>query len=245
MSDNLLDRRSVVLRRRDELQRLIGDLRTGDQLPTEAQISARYGVARGTVREALKLLEQGGLLAVQRGRGRFVSAMAKLQVTRPVTEFESVTQMLRGLGYEPTNRVLSAILDIPTPEEEAALQLSPPARVVRLRRLRLHKGEALIYEISAFPANFLGDADLATQGLHGSLNEWLEARGHGPVSSAATLRAVPLPADVASLPEIDHKQTWLLISETCVDTQGVPVLLSHGYRRGNVFSFNVLRHQPL
>lgn len=247
MSDiTLIDRRSIVLQLRDELRRLIGGLGTGDQLPTEAEISARYGVARGTAREALKLLEQSGLLAVQRGRGRFVSAIAKqLQVTRPVTEFESVTKMLRGLGYEPTNRVLSVILDVPTAEESAALELSPLTRVVRLRQLRMHKGEALIYEVNTFPASLLGDADPAAEPFQGSLNEWLEARGHGPVSSAATLRAMAIPAEAASLPEVDHDQPWLLITERCVDHQGNPVLLSHDYHRGDVFSFQVIRHQTI
>jgi GntR family transcriptional regulator, transcriptional repressor for pyruvate dehydrogenase complex len=39
-----------------------GDLRVGDRLPSESALAAQAGVSRSTVREALRLLEQGGLV---------------------------------------------------------------------------------------------------------------------------------------------------------------------------------------
>jgi GntR family transcriptional regulator len=246
MSDELsIDRRSIVLQLRDELRReiLTSSLGAGHQLPSEAEMSARFHVARGTVREALKLLEQGGLVEVQQGRGRFVSAIASVMVTRPVTEFESVTEMLRGLGYELTNRVLSVEVVAADEEQAAALGLQPGAPVVRLRRLRLHKREALIYDINAFSADLLGGRSAHDIDFTGSLNAWLESIDRGPVSSAATIRAVTLPAEIAALPEIDSHQPWLLIGERCVDRQGMAVLFSQDFHRGDVFSFQVLRQR--
>lgn len=49
-----------------------GDLKAGDRLPTEAELSAQLGVSRTVVREAVSQLESLGLLSVQRGRGMFV-----------------------------------------------------------------------------------------------------------------------------------------------------------------------------
>jgi DNA-binding GntR family transcriptional regulator len=49
-----------------------GDLRPGDALPSEAALMERYGVARGTARQALADLEGAGLVESQHGRGRYV-----------------------------------------------------------------------------------------------------------------------------------------------------------------------------
>ncbi|MFV2195557.1 GntR family transcriptional regulator [Nocardiopsis sp. LOL_012] len=49
-----------------------GRLGPGDPLPSEAAIVDRYGVSRGTARQALSELEGTGLISVVRGKGRFV-----------------------------------------------------------------------------------------------------------------------------------------------------------------------------
>jgi GntR family transcriptional regulator, transcriptional repressor for pyruvate dehydrogenase complex len=55
---------------------IIGDIRTsgvdgvsGLKLPGEAEMSARYGVGRGTLREALRMLEVQGLITIKSGPG--------------------------------------------------------------------------------------------------------------------------------------------------------------------------------
>jgi GntR family transcriptional regulator len=49
-------------------------LREGDQLPSEAQLMAHYGVARMTARNALRLLQDEGLIIAEHGRGVYVRA---------------------------------------------------------------------------------------------------------------------------------------------------------------------------
>lgn len=49
-------------------------LREGDQLPSEAQIMSHYGVARMTVRNALRVLQEEGLTTAEHGRGVYVRA---------------------------------------------------------------------------------------------------------------------------------------------------------------------------
>lgn len=49
-----------------------GDLAPGEALPSESALVERYGVARGTARQALAALETAGLVEAQHGKGRFV-----------------------------------------------------------------------------------------------------------------------------------------------------------------------------
>lgn len=46
-----------------------GGLKAGDKLPREAEMVDQYGVGRETLREALRLLETQGLIALRRGPG--------------------------------------------------------------------------------------------------------------------------------------------------------------------------------
>jgi GntR family transcriptional repressor for pyruvate dehydrogenase complex len=51
-------------------QRIVsGELAEGQRLPPEDELTAQFGVARTTLREALRVLESQGLIAIRRGRG--------------------------------------------------------------------------------------------------------------------------------------------------------------------------------
>lgn len=70
----------------DQLRELIltGALATGDRLPTEAELTANFGVSRSTVREALRLLASQGLITTLRGTtgGTFVAQVRADEVSQ-------------------------------------------------------------------------------------------------------------------------------------------------------------------
>jgi GntR family transcriptional regulator len=239
------DRRSVVLRLRDELQDLVRSRRlsANDQMPTEAEIAEQFGVSRTTVREAYKLMEQDGQIVVRHGRGRFVSALAGLRVERPVTEFESVNEMLTNLGYQPKTRVLALEAGPPTAPEAQALELDPDEGIIRVRRLRLHDDEPLVLSVNTFRQSLLGGVDVHALGFEFSITEWLGTLGRAPVSSAAEIGATFLPADMRTQVGRFASEPWLVTTERCVDHTGSPVLFSCDYHRGDIFTFRVLRRR--
>lgn len=49
-----------------------GELKPGDKLPTEMELSKNLGVARNSVREAIKILEAYGVVYIKRADGTFV-----------------------------------------------------------------------------------------------------------------------------------------------------------------------------
>src|SRR5499427_3915691 len=66
--------RAVYKQIADHLRQAIagGVLAEGDQLPSEAQLMTHYGVARMTARNALRLLQDEGLITAEHGRGVYV-----------------------------------------------------------------------------------------------------------------------------------------------------------------------------
>lgn len=50
-----------------------GDLKVGDQLPSEHELAEQFAVSRTAVREAVKALRQKGLVEIRPGRGTFIT----------------------------------------------------------------------------------------------------------------------------------------------------------------------------
>lgn len=69
-----MDRSSVVEHVIDCLTQamLDGDLKPGDRIPTEMELSEQLGVARNSVREAIKILVYIGVLEIRRAEGTYV-----------------------------------------------------------------------------------------------------------------------------------------------------------------------------
>src|SRR5437773_2189315 len=68
--------RAVYKQIADHLRDAIGRsrLHEGEQLPSEAQLMDHYGVARMTIRNALRVLLDEGLVTAEHGRGVYVRA---------------------------------------------------------------------------------------------------------------------------------------------------------------------------
>lgn len=64
-------RRSRPVRVADEIKQWVveRDLKAGDKLPNEGEMIEQFGVSKGTVREALRILEAQGLIVTKTGPG--------------------------------------------------------------------------------------------------------------------------------------------------------------------------------
>jgi len=81
--------------KRSQLRSLIlsslskGEFKLGDQLPTENEMTRKYGMSRATVREGIALLVQEGVLSRRRGAGTFVSRL------KPATKGKMVAALIQ------------------------------------------------------------------------------------------------------------------------------------------------------
>ena len=237
-------RRALPRQVRDGIASLVAtSMSPGDPLPSEIALAEQLGVSRSTVREAMKLLEQEGLVETRRGMGRFVSALSGLRPERPMTKFESITKMMAELGYEVSTKVVSVTLRFSTPSEQSAFQMGSGSEVVETRRLREHEGRPCVYSINVLEPSTL-DAPLDEIDWSGSVVTILEEMGHEIVASSAHISVVsePLPED--ALPQIDPEGgPWLMVNEQCVTRSGRCVLISRDYHVGRMFTFSVVRRR--
>jgi GntR family transcriptional repressor for pyruvate dehydrogenase complex len=61
-----------------------GELRPGQRLPSETELSQQLGVGRSAVREAMKILEAMGVVTIQQGNGTFISDKPSSKLLNPL-----------------------------------------------------------------------------------------------------------------------------------------------------------------
>jgi GntR family transcriptional regulator len=126
----------------------VGDYGSGGRLPAESALAERYGVSRGTVRQALTMLRAEGLVISRRGTRRVVLD------TVPVHSFPgllSFTSWVRSIGERPGGHLESLIRRPADARELELLHLDPGAEVYATRRLRTLSGRPVMVERTVYP----------------------------------------------------------------------------------------------
>lgn len=232
---------SGIERIRNGVLDLIKGMEFGDRLPTEERLTTLLGVSRPALREGLKQLEQEGILDVVRGQGRFVAAGNALNIDRPITKFESVTQMVATHGYRTTTQILG--FGVVQANEAAAADLCVPkgSPLLRIERLRKAKENPLVYSVDLIPRDLLPIGSQPTQDWSGSLVELLARFDQRPVASSAKISAVELPKEAVELYGLENFGPALRVREICFSARGQRVVLSEVYHAGHAFAFSFAR----
>jgi DNA-binding GntR family transcriptional regulator len=208
-----------------------GRLTPGDQMPTEKDLAAWFGVSRMTLRHALGQLARRGLVtrAVGRHGGTFVAA-PKLE--QDLTTLAGFSEQLRRRGMVAGARVLSAAERPAGPAAAAALGIGEHDRVYEVRRIRLADGRPVALEHSLFPAAaFPG---LLDGPLDGSLYELLEVRyGQRPHRAKESLEPVTAGARDAEALEVREGAPLMLVERTAYAVTGQPLEFARDLFRGD------------
>ena len=109
----------------------------GSFLPTEQELETLYQVSRTTIRRAVKLLSDEGILSVRQGCGTMVM---DIRTTQNYNQVTSVTESLRKRGYDVTTG--SMMIDVIPASRDIAADLFIPegTPVARIQRLQLADG---------------------------------------------------------------------------------------------------------
>jgi GntR family transcriptional regulator len=145
-----LGMRKQVLTRQRVLE-LIDQLQVGQAIPSERRLSSDLGISRLTVRAALDDLVRDGYLERRQGSGTFVSE-PKIAQQLTLTSF---SEDMRRRGMVAGSRTIELRETHAGAAVGRALNVSPDARVVLIRRLRLADGEPMALETLHVPATLV------------------------------------------------------------------------------------------
>jgi GntR family phosphonate transport system transcriptional regulator len=207
-----------------------GILKPGDQLPTEPELAERFKVNRHTVRRAMAVLAERGLLTVEQGRGTFVKNLAIPYVLGRRTRFSA---NLHAQGRGPGHQLIGSRTSTASAHVAAELGLEEGAPVIRIETLSIADGTPLTYGTHEFPVPRFAGIDEAYRRL-GSLTDALAELGVADYTRRLTrlIARMPTAAEATHLGQsIDRP---VLQSEAVnVDADGTPIQHSLGVFAGD------------
>jgi len=133
-----------------------GELKPGDMLSTEFNLSEQLGISRLVVHRAFRELVTEGLLIRKRAKGTFVAPPINRSYI-VVGPLFSMTENLSKDGLEPSNKILLQEVIPASQEVQNELKLSEGSEVIHLRALRMAKElpfaiEEMYFHNKRFPA---------------------------------------------------------------------------------------------
>jgi DNA-binding GntR family transcriptional regulator len=185
-----------------------GTLRPGDQLPSESQLCKLYRVSPMTVRRAINILADQGVISTAQGSGTFVKAVGLGAATFDLQE-------LQTLFSDPQTSVKLLEAHVALADERVArkLAITPGKRVIYLRRLLCRKGEPAFYHREYLvydPTRPLVEAEMEVTSLQGLFDgSGSSILKHGDLTIEATVlneeeaRVLLVPASTAAF-NLEH-----------------------------------------
>lgn len=199
-----------------DLRGRVGALGPGSLLPSESDLSGEFGVSRVTVRRALELLRDEGLVDSRQGFGWYVSGEPLRQ---QLSELVTIEGELEAKGVEPSRRILEFAFEPATKRVRAILGTD---QVLRVRRLNLADGSPFAVVTVWCPAE-LGQHLSRRAVEHRPFYELLGVQLRG---ATQTIGADAAPTDVAELLHVPAGSPLLRCQRITTDTSGRPVLMS-------------------
>lgn len=212
-----------------------GVYKKGEKLPTEQELSKKYGVSRVTVRNALAELTSQGLLSRQKGRGTFVTSE---KISRSISGVHSFSEICRSIGTTPGAKVIKCTIEDATDEDIAALILPEGSSVVVVERIRYSDDVPVSLEISRFPETF---TFLLQEDLNNcSMFELLKTKYNiGFENSEKTIELTYASHQLAIYLQVPFNHPLILISSISRDLSGTPSHRSFQYIVGDKFKLIV------
>lgn len=207
----------------------------GSRLPSEHELAQQYGVSRQTIRHALGVLGEDGVVASHQGARRTVLAQPRLQ---NFGELRSFSRWARSIGSEPGGRVDLMERRAATEIQARELGLAPGDPVVYVVRVRLLDDTPVMIERTAYVERagmLLSFVDLERE----SISERLEEHGIVFAHAEHTIDAVNATPDDARLLNIEPGIALLRERRRATDPRGQALEWSEDRYVGDAVAFTI------
>jgi DNA-binding GntR family transcriptional regulator len=220
---------------------LAGEWRPGDRIPSEPELARREAVSRSSMRAAITMLEEDGVVSRRHGSGTYVTYRPALP--HDLGRNFGVSSLIRSTGMEP-GTVEETSGAVPAPPAVAdALGVPDGTPVSSLRRVRTADGRRVV-DVS----DWCRIEHIAPEALpaipEGSIYAALAERGLAVDHGVADLTPRNADGDLARRLDVPRGTLLLTIDQVDRAADGVAVLVSREHYVADAFTFSLLRRGP-
>lgn len=217
---------------------LSSELDKGDAIPPESKLATIYKVSRVTIRQAIKILIEDGLLYSVQGSGTYLSHN---KIQHNIFKLQSFTEEMDALDNMPSNEIKEFKLMAVPEDIKDILQLESGQQVYYIKRLRFADQEPLILEESYLPVELF--PDLSVEIMKYSKYDYIAEKGR--IIDKRYSELIPmLPNE--ELMEIFHLSTHdplLFLSAFATFEDGLIFEYSKVYYHPKKYAFKFISHK--
>ena len=201
-----------------------------EQLPFEKELCEKYNVIKMTVKKALDLLVNDGLIIKRRGSGTFVKDITEKEIQRIIEKKQFSGLTTTSIGHKVTSKVLEFKIINATKEIADILKIEEDEFIYFVHRVRYVDDKAVVIEKTYIPLNLIPGMKLADvkKSIYGYIKDKL---GLNIQSAHSTVRAM-------KSDELDRKYLNLERDEPILEVERVAYL-----DNGKVFEYSFSRHR--
>jgi GntR family transcriptional regulator len=211
-----------------------GEFPPGATLPSESRLVSEYGISRVTVRQAVGVLVDEGLVDRASGRGTTVLTGAEAQVGQHFSG--SLSDLIRETERSKVQDLQVECLR--TPADVAAVLRLSDQEVVRVSRTRTLDGEVFAYSVDFLPLE-LGATVTEAILEETSLMGFFAASGVDMASARQAIRADVADVEIASRLHLRPGDPVLSVNRVIFNTQGKPLFCVQSFYRGDRYTYTV------
>jgi GntR family transcriptional regulator len=213
-----------------------GEIRPGEQLPSESELISQYHISSITVRKAIAVLAKEGLVVKKQGKGTFAE---RPKIDKKIFGPISFTTACLSDGMRPGSRLMQRLVREADALEKRELGLPEGGRILYIQRLRFADNEPLLVENNyfAYPEyEFLLNKDIDANSLYETMRR---ERGIKIASTHKTIEIVSAGKSEATLLEVKIGAPLFYVRGKVYDENERLVHIAAQYIRGDRFRLTV------
>jgi GntR family transcriptional regulator len=207
-------------------------LSDGEKIPPERVLCDTYGVSRITIRQALKMLQDQGLLERLPGKGTFVRRATKRKV--PILDMD-YEKSLKKEAPDIIRKVITWEPILPSEEVMNELSLLKSEQCLLIERIDIQNDEPLSYDKGFIPLNYSSSVDELIINQVSFLHLWAKRENLSISYIRSSTEAVEAgEIDVERL-RVPLRAPMLMTTDTIFSTEGKALAVFVTIYRGDKF----------
>lgn len=241
MSDLELSQPPVFRRVRNWIVESVrsGKWKPGDRLPSVQELADMLGVSRGSVREALRVLEREGFVTIRQGVGTFIRKSIG-KVTDGLERIRTLFDIIGDSGRKVTTRDSTVVFEAMDEDLAEKLGRKPGDPAVVIDRVYLADDVPVAYCVTYLPMDVIGtDVNIKPDE---PLLEYLEkAKGKRVAFGDCKIMATNAGSHVGAKLQVPEDYSVLLLEQTMYDAEGRILLHTKDFFNSAEIDFHVRR----
>ena len=215
-----------------------GKYKQGDKLPGENILAEQFKVSRGTLRQAMLLLQEDGLIGNHQGKGNIVLSNQDLEsnglekVGNPSIDFcvRPIDRIATAIGFQPATR-----------KHQEVLKLKPSSIVAVIDITYFSLGSPVGFAMVYMPHEILDKGEVDLENTDSVYDFYARLLSSGNLYSDTRLRIVHARERLAGILEIPENDPLLIMEEELYTEYDIPVLSHKMYMGADLYEICLKR----